>query len=43
LIQDRAPRGNKKATVEEFQKALLDSGAVKMGDPFSFLRAISEK
>ena len=42
LIQDRAPRGQKKATVESFQNELMQVGAVKLGDEFSFLRAVSE-
>jgi hypothetical protein len=43
LISEKAPRGQKESTVKEFQKALLDSGAVVMGDKFSFLRAVAEK
>jgi hypothetical protein len=43
LISEHAPRGQKEATVKEFQQALLDSGAVRMGDKFSFLRAVAEK
>lgn len=43
LISEKAVRGNKKATVEEFQKQLLDSGAVKKGDPYTFLRAVAKK
>jgi len=43
LISEHAPRGQKEATVKEFQQALLDSGAVKTGDKFSFLRAVAEK
>jgi hypothetical protein len=43
MIQDRAPRGSKKATVTEFQEKLIASGAAKMGEPFSFLRAIAPK
>lgn len=42
-INEMAPRGAKKATVEEYQQALLDSGAVKKGDPYSFLKGVSEK
>jgi hypothetical protein len=42
-IAEHAPRGQKEATVKEFQQALLDSGAVKMGDKFSFLRAVPER
>jgi len=43
LIQDKAPRGAKKAMVKEFQDELLATGAVKLGDEFSFLRAVSVK
>lgn len=43
IIKEKAPRGHKKAAVEEFQKTLEDSGAVKRGDPYIFLRAIPEK
>lgn len=41
LISEKAPRGQKKNTVAEFRQGLLDSGAVKMGDSFSFLRAVA--
>lgn len=43
IIKDKAPRGSKKAAVEDFQKNLEDAGAVKRGDPYVFLRAIAEK
>lgn len=43
LISEKSPRGQKENTVKEFQKALLESGAVKMGEKFSFLRAVAEK
>jgi hypothetical protein len=43
LISEKAPRGHKKNTVEEFKQLLLDTGAVKLGDKFSFLRAIPVK
>jgi hypothetical protein len=43
LISEKAPRGQKEATVKEFQQALFDAGAVKLGDKFSFLRAVAEK
>ena len=43
LITDKAPRGSKKQTVEGFQKELIDAGAVKRGDSYSFLKAFSEK
>jgi Protein of unknown function (DUF2800) len=38
-----APRGSKKSTVEEFQSKLIETGAVKLGDPYSYLKATSEK
>jgi len=43
IISEKAPRGQKKHAVEEFQQALLAEGAVKMGDKFSFLRAVAVK
>jgi hypothetical protein len=43
LIKDKAPRGQKKAQVEAFQKELKDRGAVRLGDPISFLKAEAEK
>ena len=43
LIKEKAPRGQKEGTVKEFQQALFDADAVKLGDEFSFLRAIPEK
>lgn len=43
VIQDKAPRGQKKHMVEEFGKSLMESGATKLGDPYVFLRAIPEK
>ena len=43
IIQDHAPRGSKKSTVEAFQKELEDSGAVVRGEEFSFLRAVATK
>jgi hypothetical protein len=39
LVKDKAPRGAKTHHLETFQAELLSSGAVKKGDPFSFLRA----
>lgn len=42
-IKDKAPRGAKTTTVEGYKKDLLDSGAVKKGDPYSFLRGVSSK
>jgi hypothetical protein len=43
LISERAPRGAKKNTVEEYKQLLLAEGAVKMGDKFSFLRTVATK
>lgn len=43
IVSDKAPRGQKTTTLKELQQALLDCGAVKKGDSFSFLRAVSEK
>jgi hypothetical protein len=43
LISEKAPRGQKEATVLEFRNAILEIGAVRMGDKFSFLRAVAEK
>lgn len=42
-ITEKAPRGSKKATVEQFQQDLLDTGAVIPGDAYPFLRVRSEK
>lgn len=42
-IKEAAPRGTKKQTVEEYQQALFDSGAVKKGEAYSFLKGVSEK
>lgn len=42
-IKEKAPRGSKKGTIETYQKELLDSGAVKLGDPYTFLRVASSK
>jgi hypothetical protein len=38
-ISNKAERGTKKATVEQFQAELESAGATRKGDPFSFLRA----
>lgn len=43
LISERAPRGQKKAQIEAYQTELLESGAVRKGDPFSFLKAVPAK
>jgi uncharacterized protein DUF2800 len=41
IIKERAPRGSKKAAVEQFQQHLLDTGAVAKEQPYTFLRAVS--
>jgi hypothetical protein len=43
IVQDHAPRGQKAVLVKEFQAALEAAGAVKRGEPFSFLRAVAAK
>jgi uncharacterized protein DUF2800 len=43
LISDKAPRGSKKATLETYQADLLAQGAVKKGEKYSFLKAVSKK
>jgi uncharacterized protein DUF2800 len=43
IIKDQAPRGAKKAAVEEFQTKLIESGAVEKGSPYTFLRAVAKK
>lgn len=40
LISDKAPRGSKKAALEDFKKKLEEEVAVKRSDPYSFLKAI---
>jgi hypothetical protein len=42
-ITANTPRGKKTAMVEQFQKECLESGAVKPGDKYTFLRVKSEK
>lgn len=42
-IKEKAPRGTKKSTIEEYQEKLIQSGAVVRGDPYTFLRAVSTK
>lgn len=42
-ISEKAARGQKAATVESFKQKLLDSGAVKPGQPYTFLRATPTK
>lgn len=38
LISTASERGQKEATVDEFGKAALESGALELGQPFAFLR-----
>jgi len=42
-IKEKAPRGSKKSTLEEYQAALKEAGAVKLGDSYTFLKAVSGK
>jgi hypothetical protein len=42
-IKDKTPRGAKKAAIETFNKELLDSGAVRKEQPYTFLKAKPEK
>lgn len=43
LISEKAPRGQKANTVEDFAKALVDEGAVEMGQSYTFLRSATKK
>ena len=43
IIKDNAPRGMKTIVVKDFQQALLDSGVVEKGEPYTFLRASTRK
>jgi hypothetical protein len=40
VISDNAPRGSKKSTLESFKNNLEESGAVKKGDQYHFLKAV---
>lgn len=42
VIKEKAPRGSKKSTLEEYQAALEAGGAVVRGDAYSFLKAVSK-
>lgn len=42
-ISKKAERGQKTATVDEFKKKLEDSGAIKHGDAYAFLKATANK
>jgi uncharacterized protein DUF2800 len=41
MVKDKAPRGLKKAALEALDKAWREAGAVKDGQPYSFLRAVA--
>jgi hypothetical protein len=43
IIKDKSPRGTKKSAVEDFKKALVDSGAVVHGDGYAFLKVQNDK
>lgn len=43
VIREKAPRGEKKAAIDAFKQRLIDEGAVKVGQPYSFLRAKNSK
>ncbi len=42
-VKDKAPRGSKTSTVEEYKRALEETGAIEYGQPYSFLRGVEEK
>lgn len=42
-IKEKAPRGQKKSTLEQFQQETLETGAVERGMGYSFLKAVAEK
>ena len=42
-ISDKAPRGQKTATIEKFQAQILDAGAVVKGTSYAFLKAVAKK
>lgn len=41
IVNDKAPRGSKKALVESFKHEAVESGAVKQGERFTYLKATS--
>lgn len=41
VINDKAPRGAKKAMVEQFKHDIVAAGAVKLGEKFTYLKATS--
>ena len=43
LIKTKAPRGAKKGTIEAYQQALVDAGAVARDEPYTFMRIASGK
>lgn len=43
IITEKTPRGSKKHAIEEFKKALVDSGAVVHGDGYTFLKVKNDK
>ncbi len=43
IISENAPRLGKGKAVEAFREALASEGAVQKGQPYTFLRAVSEK
>lgn len=43
MVSDKAPRGAKKQTIDTFRQELKTAGAVKDGDPYTFLRAANKK
>jgi hypothetical protein len=42
-ISEKAPRGQKTATIDAFKQKLEDSGAVEKGQPYMFLKAVPQK
>lgn len=42
-VQDKAPRGQKAATLREFQSKLIEAGAVEKGEPYTYLKAIAKR
>lgn len=43
MIAEKSPRGAKETTVKQFGQRLLDEKAVKPGNVFTFLKAVSKK
>lgn len=42
-IEAKAPRGQKANTIREFQKKIIDTGAVEKSEPYAYLKAIAKK